>query len=123
MSSRKTTTRTGQQAETTAENYLVAQGLKVITRNFRCRFGEIDLIAIEHNTLVFVEVRYRRTLQHMAVIETLDKSKIQRLITTGEYFLGHNRQYQKLQCRFDFIGISGNSQKPEIEWIKNAFQA
>lgn len=123
MSSRQTTTRTGQQAEITAKNYLVAQGLKVITRNFRCRFGEIDLIASDHDTLVFIEVRYRRTLQRMAVIETLDQNKIQRLITTSEYFLGQNRQYQKLQCRFDFIGISGNSQKPEIEWIKNAFQA
>lgn len=123
MSNSQTTTLTGRQAETAAENYLVEQGLKVISRNFRCRFGEIDLIAIDHNTLVYIEVRYRRSVQRMAVVETLDKNKIQRLITTGEYFLTHNRQYQKLQCRFDFIGISGNSQNPEIEWIKNAFQA
>ncbi len=115
--------RIGQQAEFIAASHLKQHGLTIVEHNFNCRFGEIDLIAKDQETLVFIEVRYRNKRGKLSPAETLDYYKVNRIITTARYFLSHSRQYQTTQCRFDFIGITGDEQKPDIEWIKNAFQA
>ena len=117
------TNSTGQQAEQLAANYLSKQGLKVIDRNFHCRFGEIDLIALDSKSLVFIEVRYRKNEKIMSVFETIDKHKCRKLVTTSEYYLNKNRKYHFMTCRYDVIGITGELNAPSIEWIKNAFQA
>ena len=113
----------GKIAEEFAANYLIRQGLKLIARNFHCRFGEIDLIGLEQDTLIFTEVRYRKNEKHLAVVETIDQRKCRKLIITSKYFLNKHRTYQSHQCRFDVIAITGDINKPVIEWIKNAFQA
>jgi putative endonuclease len=114
---------TGQIAENIAANYLSQQGLKQIDRNFRCRFGEIDLIGLDQKILVFIEVRYRKNETYLAVVETIDQRKCRKLIITSKYFLNKHRNYQSYQCRYDVIAITGELDEPAIEWIKNAFQA
>lgn len=114
---------TGKVAEDIAANYLLKQNLSLIERNFHCRFGEIDLIALEQEILVFIEVRYRENERYLNAIETVDKHKCRKIITTSEYFLNKNKRYRNSQCRFDVVTITDTLDKPVIRWIKNAFQA
>ncbi len=113
----------GLQAEQLADSYLSKQGLKIIEKNFYCRFGEIDLIALDGKSLVFIEVRFRKNENQMSVFETIDYKKCRKLVTTSEYYLNTHRKYQTLNCRYDVVGITGELDTPSIKWIKNAFQA
>lgn len=113
----------GKIAEDIAAQYLSKQGLKLIDRNFHCRFGEIDLIGLEQEILTFIEVRYRKNEQYLAVVETIDHHKCRKLIITSEYYLTQHKNYRSYQCRYDVIAITGELNQPAIEWIKNAFQA
>lgn len=113
----------GKIAEEIAADYLAKHDLKLITQNFHSRFGEIDLIALQRDILVFIEVRYRKNERFLAVVETIDARKRQKLVATSEYYLLKHKAYQDYQCRYDVIAITGELDKPVIEWIKNAFQA
>lgn len=113
----------GKIAEDIAADYLTKQGLKLISRNFHSRFGEIDLIALEQDTLVFIEVRYRKNERYLAVVETIDVRKCRKLVATSEYYLLKHKAFRNYQCRYDVIAITGDLDRPVIEWIKNAFQA
>jgi putative endonuclease len=109
---------TGQQAEILAWRYLKRQGLRMRTKNYHCRFGEIDLIMQEKNTLVFVEVRYRKNTQMCTPVESIDYFKQQKIIKTAEYYLAHHPS--SLPCRFDVVSLT--ELNPEnINWIPNAF--
>lgn len=119
----KTANQSGKLAEEIAANYLAKQGMTILDKNFRCRFGEIDIIGLDTQYLVFIEVRYRKNEKHMDVLETIDKHKCRKLIITSEYYLNKHRKYQSLVCRYDVVGITGDINAPVIEWIKNAFQA
>jgi putative endonuclease len=119
----KTTRESGKNAEDFAANYLTKQNIKLISRNFHSRFGEIDLIGLDQNILIFVEVRYRKDEHYLTAIETIDWRKCEKIITTSKYFLNKHKKYQLYLCRYDVITITGELEKPVIEWIKNAFQA
>jgi len=119
----KTTNQSGKQAEEFAANYLAKQNVKIITRNFHCRFGEIDLIGLDQEILTFFEVRYRKNENYLAVVETVDQRKCKKIVTTSEYYLNKQRKYQSYLCRYDVITLTGELDRPVIEWIKNAFQA
>lgn len=123
----------GKQAEDFAYRYLKAQGLCLITRNYACRLGEIDLIMQDKEILVFVEVRYRQQQQFGHSLETVDAYKQTKLIKTAEHYLQSNPTLAETPCRFDVLGIS--ARKPsllqklspsqhypaQVEWLKNAF--
>ena len=114
----------GAKLESDALRFLQDRGYKCVSRNFNSRFGEIDLIVIDNtNTLVFVEVRYRRNLNFGLPAETVSYSKQVKLKKTANYFLSRNQPFNRFSCRFDVIGISqsGSSDQNSIEWIKNAF--
>lgn len=113
----------GKIAEDIAAQYLSNKGLKLISRNFHCRFGEIDLIGLDKEILTFIEVRYRKSEQYLAVVETIDEHKCRKIIISSEYYLSKHKSYRSHQCRYDVIAITGELNKPVIEWIKNAFQA
>ncbi len=123
---RQSTTRTsrniGAIAEDMAVAYLEENNLILLTRNYHCRRGEIDLIMQDGNFLVFIEVRYRKNNHYGSAAESVTRQKQQRLLTTAEYFLQNEKQNADNACRFDVITLSGQ-QNPQIEWIKNAFQA
>jgi len=105
--------------ETAAARYLQAAGLTIAARNYRGRRGEIDLIARDGDTLVFVEVRYRRSSRFGSAGASVDARKQQKLLATAHGYL----QQHKLDCpcRFDVIAIDGDMQN--IQWIKDAFGA
>ena len=114
------TTETGRQAEDAALAHLQAHGLALIERNFRSRGGEIDLIMSHANTLVFVEVRYRRNPAFGTGLQSITATKTRRIIRTATAWLQRTRQFDR-NCRFDVMSISGNPGSFEVDWIKNAF--
>jgi putative endonuclease len=108
----------GRAAESRAAIFLRAQGLQIIERNWRCRFGEIDLVAREGRTLVFVEVRARSARTHGGAAESISAAKRRRLTATANYYLARCRTEQP--CRFDALLIESEGR---IEWVRNAFDA
>jgi len=110
----------GAQAERWALDFLQQQGLKAVEQNYRSRFGEIDLIMREGETLVFVEVRLRSRTDFGGAAASIDHHKQQRLIRTAQHYLAS--QPRTPPCRFDVILMS-DAQGRDAQWLKNAFGA
>lgn len=108
----------GMLAETIALKHLQKNGLKLVTQNYHCRGGEIDLIMRDGNDLVFIEVRYRKSSAFGSPIETVTRQKQRRIIHTAQHYLQQHPQID-LCCRFDIVGISSDA---PLKWLKNAFQ-
>ncbi len=104
-------------AEQQARAFLEKQGLIWRCSNFRCQRGEIDLIMRDQKMLVFIEVRFRSN-RHGEGIETISRNKQLRIISAAWSFLIAHRLIDKIDCRFDVIGISYG----EYNWIQNAFE-
>ncbi|MBW5414232.1 YraN family protein [Pseudomonas sp. MAG002Y] len=122
----KTTTReSGQAAEDQALAYLQKQGLKLVVRNWSRRSGELDLVMLDRDTVVFVEVRSRRHIAWGGAVESIDARKRQRLIATAQLFLQSESCWAKSPCRFDVVALSPavGSTSSHLEWIKNAFDS
>lgn len=111
----------GQKAEKAACIYLKKHGLKLIQANFSAPFGEIDLIMQEKDTLVFIEVRYRKNNHYGGAIASVNLKKQKKIIKTAQLFLIQYPQYQKKPKRFDIVGITPKEEKQDFIWIKNAF--
>ena len=111
----------GDAAESLAIALIERAGLRVLERNYRVRGGEIDCIALDGETLVFVEVRYRKSNQFGGAAASIDLRKQQRIIHAAQiYLMKHPRQANR-PCRFDCILLSSMN-TDATEWIKNAFQ-
>jgi putative endonuclease len=96
----------GREGENRAAAALESKGMEIVSRNFRSRSGEIDIIALEKDTLVFVEVK---TWDHYGFEDLrlgIDKKKQRRIIETAKYFLQEHRKYNGMSIRFDVIFIS-----------------
>lgn len=115
--------RSGTTAEEAVAGYLQGRGLALVTRNFRSRFGEIDLVMRDGDTLVFVEVRYRRAGAIIGAAESVDRHKQGRLIRAAEYFLSRADSDTLPACRFDVVAVTGDLRQPQLQWIPDAFQA
>ena len=111
----------GSDAEAHACEYLLAQGLSLLTRNFRSRLGEIDLIMDDGQSLVFVEVRYRRGNAFGSGAESVNRRKQARITACAQHYLQKNPAALQRPCRFDVVAISGAREKPDIHWIRDAF--
>ena len=114
----RTTREVGCEKEQLAAGYLQSQGLHLLGRNHRCRFGEIDLIMGDGSCLVFVEVRYRRSTRFGSPEQTVDGRKQRRLCAAAYHYL--QTHPTMLPCRFDVVAIGAQDQ---IQWFKNAFNA
>ncbi len=113
----------GGDAERAAEQFLIRKGLEPLTRNFRCRLGEIDLVALDDHELVFVEVRYRGPGSFSRAGLTVDMHKQRKLIRTAALFITRNPRFGLNVMRFDVVAIDVDDQgKPSIEWIRDAFR-
>lgn len=110
----------GTAAEELACRYLEARGLTLVTRNFRCRTGELDLIMRDREQLVFVEVRSRGHTRYGTPAESVTHRKQQRLLRAAAFYL--QRQRLDLPCRFDVVAILHAEHEPRLEWIRDAFQ-
>lgn len=110
----------GSSAEHRAAVFLQQQKLRLLKKNYRCRFGEIDLIMQEGDTVVFVEVRMRTGDRFGGAAASITTAKQAKLtLAARHYLVGCDDSFP---CRFDVILISGNGED-EIEWIQNAFDA
>lgn len=113
----------GDNAEDQACQFLKKHGLKLLTRNYHCVCGEIDLIMQDKEDIVFVEVRYRTQSNYASASETITSSKRKKLIRTATIFLQNKGWLHKKYSRFDVIAIDRNSNELRVNWIKDAFQA
>jgi putative endonuclease len=116
----------GSAAEALAARHLAGQGLELLTRNFRCRTGELDLVmserlAPDRVVLVIVEVRSRRRATVATPGATIYRSKRRRLIGATRYFLLRHRQFARWPVRFDVVEITGELADPAIRWTRAAF--
>lgn len=108
----------GSNAERYAEAFLLRHKLVLVQRNYRCRFGEIDLIMRDGVTVVFVEVRMRANGSFGGAAASITLAKQRRLLRTARHYL-LTLQFEP-SCRFDAVLMSGGS-GGNIEWIRNAF--
>ena len=110
--------RRGRDWENLACRYLQRRGLKLVAQNYSSRYGEIDLIMRDQDTLVFTEVRYRSQDTFGSALESIDSHKQSAIIATAECYLQHHPW--EGACRFDAVLIQGEA---EPQWLVNAFEA
>jgi putative endonuclease len=115
------TINTGKDAEARACGYLQEQGLQLVQRNYHSRRGEIDLIMQDKDSLVFVEVRYRRQSRFGSAAESVNRHKQSKLLACANHYIQAHPELARQACRFDVVSIDGNMNS--IDWIKNAFDA
>ena len=111
--------RKGQQHEQLAQQLSSQQGYQILAQNFFCKGGELDLVALDHQTLVFIEVKYRANAYHGHPSEFVNTTKQQRLQHCAQVFLQHHPQYQQYEMRFDVLSFLADNPTPQ--WLKNAF--
>ncbi|MBR2766339.1 MAG: YraN family protein [Blautia sp.] len=107
----------GAEKENLAAAWLEDQGLRILARNYRCRLGEIDLIAKDQETVVFLEIKYRKNPDKGEAVWAVDMRKQRVISKVAKYYLTAVFRSVDIPCRFDVIGIDGE----QITWIRNAF--
>ncbi len=107
----------GEQAEQKACDFLIAQGLILVERNFRSHYGELDLIMMDGVTLVIVEVRFRKNAKFGSALESVTYAKQVKVSATTEVYLS-TLESEMPRMRFDVVGILGDG---DLQWVKNAF--
>lgn len=119
---RKNRRQTGAEYERVAGHYLEKLGYEILEYNYRCRLGEIDIVAKDGKYMVFCEVKYRSDNRKGNPLEAVGVKKQQTIFRCAMYYLTEN-QLSDVPCRFDVVGIDGVSgmKEPEITYIKNAF--
>lgn len=109
--------RRGGSDESLAAAFLEREGLKILERNYRCRFGEIDIVATAGGILVFVEVRARRSEDYGGAAASITAAKRRRLLAAARHYLA--ARGAERACRFDAVLIRGEERR--IEWLIDAF--
>ena len=108
----------GKEFEKVACDYLRSLGYIILENNYIAHGGEIDVIAMDNNVMVFVEVKYRKDIRCGSPLEAVTTIKQKRISKAAEYYYTYHGADKGLQCRFDVIGILGDG---TIKHIKNAF--
>jgi putative endonuclease len=114
----------GTRSERAAAAFLKRLGYRILVRNFRCDLGELDLIALDHRSIVFVEVRSTEDSDSLRAAASVDAAKQRRLTRLAQFFLQQKRLLNH-SARFDVLTISwpDGATEPRIEHFKNAFEA
>ena len=110
------TRKSGIEGENIAVDYLKKQGYAILERNYDTKVGEIDIIAQDEDTIVFVEVKARDNTKFGQPIESITPQKVRRIIRAAQWYLTAKRKYN-CPCRFDVIEIL----RDEVSHVKNAF--
>jgi putative endonuclease len=111
----------GEEVEAAALEFLLVRNFRLIEKNYRSRYGEIDLVMMDRQNLVFIEVRYRSNDRFGGAAQSIDQRKQQKLRRTAERFLQQNHTMTFDGCRFDVIAVSGSPPSYKIDWIADAF--
>ena len=109
--------RIGDEAEQAAVSLIKAQGYTICAQNYRCKAGEIDIIARDGQTMVFVEVRYRSHRQYGGSLASINQAKLNKIQNSIHYYLHSQALYDTIDYRIDVIGYDANTQ--HAKWIKN----
>lgn len=114
--------RKGLRYEEQANKYLQSRGLRLLRQNYRCRFGEIDLIMRDRDTVCFVEVKYRKSMAFGGAVNSIPVSKQRKIVKTALFYLAANPGLTREALRFDALLIQRQPQGGDkIDWIQNAF--
>lgn len=118
----------GFNAEAIAAKHLQTRGFRLVEQNYRSRWGEIDLIMANTQTLIFVEVRYRSRSDFGSAADSIDRRKQQRISRTALCYVQENNLDEKIAMRFDVVLIENenkhtSSNNAKISWIEDAFDA
>ena len=113
----------GRWAEEIAVRHLAGHSLVCRARNFRSRYGEIDLIMEDGGVVVFIEVRSRRDSGFLDPVESVDRHKRAKIVRTANVWLRSRARHAPPVCRFDVVGVTGEPENPEVRWLRDAFDA
>ncbi len=112
----------GARGETLAESFLLKQGYEILDKNYRCKIGEIDIVAKRGNRVAFVEVKARKTNLRGRPEEAVNDIKQKKLLSLASWYLKEKR-IQNAFVEMDVVAVSwAENGKPEIKWIQNAFE-
>ncbi|SEN30526.1 putative endonuclease [Pseudomonas sp. ok272] len=111
----------GRDAEGLALKHLQQQGLRLLAQNWLCKRGELDLVMLDGDTVVFVEVRYRKNTQWGGALDSIDARKRQKLILAAQYFLQSESRWADSPCRFDVVAMDSTAN--DLNWLRNAFDS
>jgi putative endonuclease len=115
----------GDRYENEAAEMISAEGLLILSRNFSAKTGEIDIIALDAQSLVFIEVRARSNPYFLSAAASVDKRKQLKILRTAQVFRQRNQQLAHLPCRFDVITFEARQSRHNDthRWIRSAFTA
>jgi putative endonuclease len=111
----------GRHGEQTAEQFLRAHGYAIVARNYRCPYGEIDVVARDRDTLVFIEVRTQSGPTFGDPLESVTQRKQRQIAKAALHYVVRHR-IENQAMRFDVIGISWNNSAPQLVHVKGAFE-
>ncbi len=110
----------GEKGEKLAVKFLKKKGYKVIKQNYKTRIGEIDIIAKDRETLAFIEVKTRESIEYGLPFEAVNRAKKKKIANVALLYL---KKVKKIPpCRFDIVSIYYEKDKPKFELIKDAFE-
>ena len=115
--------RKGLHYEVLAKNHLQRQGLKLLQQNYHSRFGEIDLVMLDKQTVCFIEVKFRKSRAFGGAASSISYQKRQKIIKTAQIFMSDNQNLARQAMRFDALILQQMGQDTSINWIQNAFYA
>ena len=108
----------GDAREAQARSELERAGLRLLAGNVRYRVGEIDLVMLDREVLVFVEVRYRREHDFGGALASVTRAKQRRLARAASHYLAEHPQHARRACRFDVVAIGDSGS----DWVRDAFR-
>ena len=113
----------GKHYERKAAALVKRNGLTVLKRNFSCKLGEIDLICMDGDSVVFIEVRFRSHSQFGSAVSSVTPAKRAKLQRSAQWFLQLHPDLARRSCRFDVLAFTAdkNGGADDVQWIKNAF--
>lgn len=98
-------------------------GLTLLARNYTTRYGELDLVMLDGDTVVFVEVRHRLGASRGDAAASVNQAKQSKLIRTAELWLAQHPRYALRPCRFDVVSYDGPAERASMQWWRQAFEA
>ncbi len=111
----------GEKGEELAVRFLKQKGYKIIKQNYKTRIGEIDIIAMDGNALVFIEVKTRESIEYGLPFEAVNSAKKRKIANVALLYLKRFKE-EAPPCRFDVVSIYYEQKNPEFELIKDAFE-
>ena len=112
----------GRAGEAAAERHLVRAGYVILARNYRCPQGEIDLVALDRRTVVFVEVKARGNAETVSPLESVTRRQQRRIARAAATYLGRHRLLER-PVRFDVVGVWLDGDPPRCELVRDAFSS